>query len=111
MTVILAFMCDFHDYFFLAIFNEPQLPSNIIVTNDREQNLGTQDLSFIRKGERIEATLSLVFYSFSIKQITTLNTYNNHHFLKVYWYLIQIFKHFNMLMKETSNKLCMEAYR
>lgn len=87
--------------FFLAIFNELQLPSNIIVTNDREQNLGIQGLSSLRKGERTKATLFLIFYYFSIKQIPTLNTSNNHHFLNVY--LIQIFKHFNMLMKETSN--------
>lgn len=75
-------MCDFHDYFFLAIFNELQLPSNIIVTIDKEQNLGIQGLSSIRKGECTKATLFLVFYSFSIKQIQTLNTSNNHHFFK-----------------------------
>lgn len=56
-----------------------------------------------RKGERTKATLSLVFDSFTVRQIAALSMHNHHHLLEVY--STQIFKHFHMLVKETSNKL------
>lgn len=56
-----------------------------------------------RKGERTKASLSRVFDSFTVRQITALSTHHHRHLLEVY--STQIYKHFHMLVKETSNKL------